>query len=372
MSNFYAKYPPNSGGGSGVTSLNSLTGALTLVAGSGITITPSGSNITIAATGASGANTALSNLTSPTAINQSLLFGAGHTIGSATTIAGPTSIFAGTSTLNNVYTANVPAFPGFSFFGNQNNIVATIGSTTATVTGFPYKGFVGFNTDFGNEFNFSSVVGFWLSPGSLDVTFATTQIDIFPSTQTIPQYNLGADGSFGLVNPTNANLLFTQVSGTPATPASGTERLYFKSDNNLYSLNSSSVETKISSALNWVKYTLSYTALTGFGGAGNVLLTSLAAKTVVHAVSLNLTTQFAGQSCMISIGYTDAGGNAQAYTSVFDATQTAGSEVGLYSNCNVLRDFAATTALNLFATSANLALLTQGSIDIYVLTSVLP
>lgn len=40
---------PVSGGG-GVTSLNSLTGALTLVAGSNITITPAGSNITIAAT----------------------------------------------------------------------------------------------------------------------------------------------------------------------------------------------------------------------------------------------------------------------------------------------------------------------------------
>ena len=51
MANGYAKYSGIGGGsGGGVTSLNSLTGALTLVAGSGISITPSGSNITIAAT----------------------------------------------------------------------------------------------------------------------------------------------------------------------------------------------------------------------------------------------------------------------------------------------------------------------------------
>src|SRR5271166_2525220 len=39
------------GGGGGVTSVNGETGAITLVAGSNITITPSGSNITIASTG---------------------------------------------------------------------------------------------------------------------------------------------------------------------------------------------------------------------------------------------------------------------------------------------------------------------------------
>jgi len=56
MDNFYARYPVSSGGGSGVTSLNTLVGALTLVAGSGITITPAGSNITIAATGIGATN----------------------------------------------------------------------------------------------------------------------------------------------------------------------------------------------------------------------------------------------------------------------------------------------------------------------------
>lgn len=43
--------PPGSGSGAGVSSLNSKTGAVTLVAGSNITLTPSGQNITIAASG---------------------------------------------------------------------------------------------------------------------------------------------------------------------------------------------------------------------------------------------------------------------------------------------------------------------------------
>lgn len=51
MANNYIDLPQSGGSGSGVSSLNSLTGALSLVAGSGITITPSGTNITIAATG---------------------------------------------------------------------------------------------------------------------------------------------------------------------------------------------------------------------------------------------------------------------------------------------------------------------------------
>lgn len=55
MDNFYAKYPVTGGG---VTSLNGETGAITLVAGTNITITPAGQNITIASTGL---GTALTN-----------------------------------------------------------------------------------------------------------------------------------------------------------------------------------------------------------------------------------------------------------------------------------------------------------------------
>lgn len=49
---------PCSGGATGVTSLNTLTGALTIAAGTGISVTPSGGNtLTIAATGSSGVTT---------------------------------------------------------------------------------------------------------------------------------------------------------------------------------------------------------------------------------------------------------------------------------------------------------------------------
>src|ERR1700678_3772508 len=73
MPSQYAEYPVTGGGGGGVSSLNSLSGALSLVAGSGITITPSGSMITIASSGGGGgANTALSNLVAPTAVNEPL------------------------------------------------------------------------------------------------------------------------------------------------------------------------------------------------------------------------------------------------------------------------------------------------------------
>lgn len=51
--NFYARYPNNASGSSGVTSLNGQTGALTLVAGTNITITPGAGTLTINSTGGS-------------------------------------------------------------------------------------------------------------------------------------------------------------------------------------------------------------------------------------------------------------------------------------------------------------------------------
>lgn len=73
---FFTRYPASSGGSGGVVSLNGQVGALTLIAGSGISITPGGGSLTIATTGVF-ANQTLSNLTSPTAINEDLIFDSG-------------------------------------------------------------------------------------------------------------------------------------------------------------------------------------------------------------------------------------------------------------------------------------------------------
>ncbi len=77
--------PGGGGGGGGVTTLNSLSGALNLVAGSGIAITPSGSNITITAS-ANGrtsstisSGTTLSTLTADRIVNASTS-GGGFTV----------------------------------------------------------------------------------------------------------------------------------------------------------------------------------------------------------------------------------------------------------------------------------------------------
>lgn len=53
MSEFYVRWPSSGGGGGGVTTLNGESGAVNIVAGTGITVSPVGQNITIAATGTS-------------------------------------------------------------------------------------------------------------------------------------------------------------------------------------------------------------------------------------------------------------------------------------------------------------------------------
>lgn len=95
MSSIEIELPASGGSGGGVTSLNTLTGAVTLAAGSGISITPSGNTLTIAATGAgSGTVTTVSVVTAN---------------GVSGSVANPTSTPAITLTLGAITPSSVVA-----------------------------------------------------------------------------------------------------------------------------------------------------------------------------------------------------------------------------------------------------------------------
>src|SRR5271165_5983685 len=116
----YTHYPVQGGGGSsGVSSLNSLTGALSLIAGSGITITPLGSNITIATTGGSGTvtsvglvdSTGLFTITgSPVTSSGSLTLSAFASQAAHAALIGPTS-GSGAPTFRSLVAGDIPSLP---------------------------------------------------------------------------------------------------------------------------------------------------------------------------------------------------------------------------------------------------------------------
>lgn len=78
--------------GAGVSSLNSLTGALSLVAGSGITVTPSGSTITLTATGGGGLSRSVHVVSSATTAGSTAATDYVYFASGTTTITLPTAV----------------------------------------------------------------------------------------------------------------------------------------------------------------------------------------------------------------------------------------------------------------------------------------
>ena len=114
-----------SGGGSGVSSVDGITGAITLVAGSNITLTdnsPSPGDITIAATGGGGAN----------ALPYSAITGTTTTAGTEQVIEATSGTF--TLTLTNPTVTTGKAFP--LWIANSGSGVVTISATYDGGTSF--------------------------------------------------------------------------------------------------------------------------------------------------------------------------------------------------------------------------------------------
>ena len=108
-----ASWQTPSGGGSGVSSLNTLTGALSLAAGSGISITPSSGTLTIANTGGGGSGWSLTG-------------NAGTVDG--TDFIGTTDNVPLTFKVNNVQAGRIDDTLENTFLGYQAGIINTTGS----------------------------------------------------------------------------------------------------------------------------------------------------------------------------------------------------------------------------------------------------
>jgi hypothetical protein len=174
----YIRYPGN-GAGTGVTSLNGLTGGLTLVAGTGISITPGGSSITIANTEAGGTVTSVA-LSLPSIFTVSgspvttsgTLTGTFNTQTANTVFEGPSSGPAATPTFRALVTADLPAGTGtvtavtassplFSSGGATPNLTIQVANSTQ-------NGYLS-STDW-NTFNNKQPAGSYITALTGDVT----------------------------------------------------------------------------------------------------------------------------------------------------------------------------------------------------------
>lgn len=166
----YSRYSPffstgGGGGGGGVTSLNGETGAVNLIAGSGITITPVGQNITIAAPDPGDGTVTSVALTAPS----SILTVTGSPITTAGTLAlslvsqSANTVFAapngaaGNPSFRPIVSADIPTL-NQNTTGTASNITATSNSTLTTLSVLSLPGSQVTGNISGNAANVTGVV----------------------------------------------------------------------------------------------------------------------------------------------------------------------------------------------------------------------
>lgn len=202
MASGYIDIPSFSGSGGGVSSINTLTGAITLAAGTNITLTPSGNTITIASTGGGGGVTTVGNFgTTPNSRGMTIVSTAINLQPANATNPGAVSIvaqtfqgpktFIGTSpspcafTLDSIFnpmsSQNQPFLKGIDQNGNHNTALDTniyiIGDAASFAS--PFLNFVDGNTGAfsyiwhdvsSGNLNFNPSSGVSLVTGSLNIS----------------------------------------------------------------------------------------------------------------------------------------------------------------------------------------------------------
>jgi hypothetical protein len=124
----------------------------------------------------------------------------------------------------------------------------------------------------------------------------------------------------------------------------------------------------------WAKYTVPYTSLNSGSSVSSALLLSLPAKGTIHEVVIHHTTAFAAPtlgSLTVEVGVVS---ETDRYASAFDVSSAVTGSNLQHTYSGGVENFASATNINVTAriTGDVLSNLSAGSVDIYVLTSVLP
>jgi hypothetical protein len=271
--------------------------------------------------------------------------------------------------LNAPYGINNAGLRGAIVAGDaMANTVALMGGSTVL-----YGGTQTFH-GFAKDSSFATIPSFFNLNSLTDYDVYFGQLNRFTSNLSLMKF--GGDGSLSLLSSTGSFINFHQISTPSSTPGSGTNYLYFKSDDNLYAKNSAGVESRIggSESATWTKYTVSYTALATAGTTNSITLFTASAKTVITGVIIKHSTNFIGgtlSAYTVSVGQS---GNNTQFASAFDVFQAVSNSAFQSTDEQQLTDFASPVAVTITATSAgdNLNSATQGSVDIWVLSSTLP
>lgn len=130
----------------------------------------------------------------------------------------------------------------------------------------------------------------------------------------------------------------------------------------------------IGDGMAWQSYTFTSAQLAAAALTNTVTIAPLLAKQVLHAVVIKHSQSFTGGAIAtytVRVGTVASPGK---YASPFDVFQAVGSTVAQVSSGADIEDFASpvNVAITAVSTGANLNAATQGSVTVWLLTSVLP
>ena len=145
-----------------------------------------------------------------------------------------------------------------------------------------------------------------------------------------------------------------------------------KNDNSTIQFNGSGQLIAGVATPKWLKFNKTFTDLSTAATTNNIEVYSLPAAGVIHAVKVKHSTLFSGGAISdykVSVGIT---GNLTKYAPDFDVDTAVSATNFLISDVVGSEDHGSVTSIRLAATSAgaNLNAATQGSVDVWILTSV--